>query len=223
MCIFFSSLIFGLIVLFFVKNHKDVIDDPSEKEVENMLDEEIIIKDTKRAHSEISILIRIFDVLVGLYYQMYVIIQLVGFLFIQMQFAYDSQSKVRNKYFTIPIYMFCFSLGDAIGKFVPEKLFIKNVILTHMMNINFILLYSLFIFMLKKDVGEYWSNPFLRIAIIFLCGLLNGFNINNFMSNATQRFKKSMDKSRSGYYCVFFILIGIAFAGLINTMYLGGT
>lgn len=169
------AIAFQLILVLFLRKHKDIVNDPVGRAVEMQLEEEQLLKDSQNSLSEISIIVRIFDVLMGLFYQLYMIIQLLGFIIIQLQMTYDSRSKERSQIFTIPLYNVFFCMGDSLGKFVPQKMFIKNIKLIHFINFNFLVIYAIFIFMLEVDVGEKWSSPYLRMALSCYAGFLNGY------------------------------------------------
>lgn len=116
--------------------------------------------------------------------------------------------------------MFLFNLGDGIGKFIPEKFFLHKNYLIHGISFSFILFYSYFLYILTYKVEGIYSSPELRCFLIFISGLINGYNTNNFMNGSSSRFTLGMDKGKVGFYSVFFLLLGITTAGFINTTYL---
>lgn len=78
--------------------------------------------------------------------------------------------------------MLFFNIGDTMGKFAPEKLFLKKTNIIHSINVIYVLIYVLFVYILTFETEGFWSNPNLRLFIIFYTGLMNGYNTNNFMS-----------------------------------------
>jgi hypothetical protein len=113
-----------------------------------------------------------------MFFQYYLIIQLVGFLYIQNQIAYDAPFK-RGKFFSISMYMFSYNGGDFLGKFTPVKYFnISSNWIIHGIPLSLLIPYVYFLYMLIFPL-ESASNPILRFLIIFLTGLLNGYNTNN--------------------------------------------
>lgn len=118
--------------------------------------------------------------------------------------------------------MFAFNLGDGIGKFIPNKFFVSNSYLVHGISFYFLIPFVYFLLMMLFPFNETYSSPYLRLAIILISGLTNGYNTNNIMNLAASRFRKPMDKGKIGYFCIFFLLLAIAISGFVNTTYLTG-
>ena len=62
------SLLFLYIVKLFKDNHSDKMDTHKEKEIEDIYDQDHLLKDTKESLSEVKIFLKSFDILFGLLY-----------------------------------------------------------------------------------------------------------------------------------------------------------
>lgn len=146
------------------------------------------------------------------------VLLVVAFCLIEAWKAYDLVDPSREMY-NIPFYIFFFNIGDTLGKYTPPSLFLKNVKILHFLALCTAFFYAYFLRMIRYEVSDFESNPYTRVVIYLILGILNGYNVNNFMHMAASRFKRKMEKGKVGYYSVLFLLLGITFATCINNLY----
>ena len=139
-----------------------------------------------------------------------------AFLVIKVTFVYDLPNPKRE-IFTIPFYMFFFNIGDSLGKFTPHKIVVENTKFIHFVCFGFLVFFVYFMKLLLVETTGFTENPIFRIFVILLMGLLNGYNTSNFMCRVADRFEKPVEKGKSGYYSVMFLLIGITLGTFLNT------
>ena len=113
--------------------------------------------------------------------------------------------------------MFFFNIGDSLGKFTPHSIVIENTKIIHLICFSFLAFFVYFMKLLLVETTGFFESPILRVFIILFMGLLNGYNTSNFMCRVADRFEKPVEKGKSGYYSVMFLLTGITFGTFLNT------
>ena len=189
-----------------------------DKEIQNIFNEENIVTDKAESMSEMKIVLRGFDLLIGIFFNFMMVLLVVAFCLIEAWKAYDLGNESR-KFFNVPFYIFFYNLGDTMGKYYPPSTFLKNVKILHFLSLSTMLFYAFFLRMIRFEVDEFESSPYTRVIVLFILGNLNGYNINNFMNMGASRFRKKIEKGRIGYYSILFLLLGITFATCINNLY----
>ena len=79
--------------------------------------------------------------------------------------------------------------------------------------------YAYFLRMIRYEVSEFESHPYTRVIVYLVLGIINGYNVNNFMNQGASRFRKRLEKGKSGYYIILFLLLGITLATCVNNLY----
>ena len=218
----------GVIGLFFVlyfvceicfeKFYGDTLDNPEEREMEIIFDEILIHGDSERSMGEVRIVVTAFDVLFGLFFNYTIVLSIIGCFLIEAQLAFDQpKNDGKGNGFTIPIFIFFYNVFDTVGKYLPSSLFFKSTTLLHFCCILGLLFWGYYVYILNfDDAPSFMVNPYFRCFIPSLLGILNGFYTNNFMVHAASRFKKKMEKGKTGYFSVLFLLSGIAMGTFLN-------
>jgi hypothetical protein len=186
LCVFVVFVFYFLVdVLFNRRFGARETDNTEERQVEMILDQDLILKDTSKSKSELKIVINSFDILMGIFFLYTCMISIVGFGAIFTQIQYDRGSAL----FIIPFYMFAFNVGDVIGKYSPQSTQIAQTKYLHLLCFAMVLFYvQFFSQLLTKNVPEAVKSPVSRWVGMLLVGLLNGYLTTNFMIQAASRF-----------------------------------
>lgn len=182
--------------------HDDLIDNPSTPQ-EPVQDSEIIS--------------RSITAFTGLSFMYLVSISFLAYIVIASYFKFDKSSN----FFIISTYMLFFNFFDTIGKFFPAHMLIKREIVIQTVAFLRIFIWIFAFYILRaNELSESLKNPWIRVAMCAVMGITNGYLTNCFMANCTDRFARSAEKGRAGYFSVFFLIIGVL-AGSILGVVLG--
>ena len=218
----------GIVICFFIiyfiseflfeKFYGDTLDNPEEREMEIIFDESLMIHDTEKSMSEAKIVIRSFDVLFGLFFNYTIVLSIIGCFLIEAQLTFDQPlNNGKGDGFSIPVFIFFYNLFDTIGKYLPSSMFFKSTITLHLCCILGLVFWGYYIYILNfVNIPAFMVDPYFRCVVPSILGLLNGFYTNNFMVHAASRFKKKMEKGKTGYFSVLFLLCGITMGTFLN-------
>lgn len=98
--------------------------------------------------SDIKIILRSFDLLIGIFFNFLMVLLVVAFCLIEAWKAYDLGDSSRDL-FTIPFYIFFYNLGDTIGKYLPPQTYLNNVKYLHFLALSTMLFYAYFLRMIR--------------------------------------------------------------------------
>lgn len=151
-------------------------------------------------------------VLLGLAFMYVVTISFVAYLAIKTCFRFD-----HGNFFIIPFFMFFFNLFDSIGKFFPPSTLLKNDAAIQLTALARLLLWAFTFYLLRaNDLSDGLKSPWLRAGLCAVMGFTNGYLTNCYMASATDKFIRSQDKGRIGYYSVLFLILGVVGGSLLN-------
>ena len=85
------------------------------------------VEESEEKVSDWSILHKISDLMVGMLFNYLIVLQVVVYGCIHSNLKYDDDTS----FFTIPIYIFFYNVGDFIGKFTPSKFLTDSSIVLH--------------------------------------------------------------------------------------------
>lgn len=153
-----------------------------------------------------SIIVKSLSGYVGLSLMYTVTISFVAYIVIASYFKFDKNST----FFVISTYILFFNFFDTIGKFFPASTLIKREVVIQTVAFSRIFLWIFAFYILRaNELPESLKNPWIRVSICSLMGITNGYLTNCFMANCTDRFLRSEEKGRAGYYSVFFLILGV--------------
>lgn len=98
--------------------------------------------------SDIKIILRSFDLLVGIFFNFSMVLLVVAFCLIEAWKAYDLGDASRDL-FNVPFYIFFYNLGDTIGKYFPPGTYLNNVKYLHFLALSTMLFYAYFLRLLR--------------------------------------------------------------------------
>lgn len=209
---------FGLQIAF-LRKFGDAFDE-DEKNMEIIFDESLIVKDTQESMGEAKIIIRSFDLLFGMFFNYTIVINIVGCFLIETQLFYDqTQNNGKGNGLTIPFFIFFYNISDTIGKYLPQKLFFKSSRILHFCAICQLIFWGYYIYILTNKIEGFLTSPIFRCFVPSFLGVLNGFYTNNFFVRSAERFGKKMEKGKSGFFCLMFMLAGITSGSFLNFMF----
>lgn len=152
--------------------------------------------------------------LLGLLFMYVVTITFVAYLAIKTCIKFD-----HGNLFIIPFFMFFFNLFDTIGKFLPPSTLIKKDALIHIFSLFRILPWAFTFYLLRaKELHQTWTNPWIRAALCSFMGLTNGYLTNCYMAASADKFYRSEEKGRAGYYSVLFLILGVVGGSVLNIL-----
>ncbi len=217
--ILITVLFLSFLVIQYIFNEKYplAVNDVLEKKIEILLNEEQITNDKPYSMSGLKIIHRIFDVLMGITFLAVSVISVVGFFVIKANQVFDSPTSTI---FRIPFFMFFFNSFECIGRLIPEKYQIKSFFTVHLVNLLAIvwIIYYILVLEFIQDC-EFLKSVELRCFVNAVFGFSNGYFFNIFSNMASSRFAKKVEKSRSGYFLVFFLLIGISIGSFLGFLF----
>ena len=152
--------------------------------------------------------------LLGLLFMYIVTISFVAYLAIKTCIKFD-----HGNFFIIPFFMFFFNLFDTIGKFLPPSTLIKKELVVHIASFVRLFAWGFTFYLLRaREISESLTNPWIRAALCAFMGLTNGYLTNCYMAISADKFYRSEEKGRAGYYSVLFLILGVVGGTILNIL-----